>query len=341
LTHLYLGELQKASNVLSSAKHLSKTAATWRNDLNTMFHSHVSARSFNKRQEGLTIFAIPKPFEGHIRVIQRNAIISWTLLEPRPEIVLCGRESGTEDLAKELGLRYQPDVEYNDMGTPLLDKLFGLLQELSANNVLMYVNADIILLGNLKTAVENLLKFDRCFLCIGQRWNLDVTEAIDFTNERWRDDLLTELAQTGHLGGMSAIDYFIFTPGLWPHILPFAIGRFLWDNWLVGNALRRGKRVVDATRYIKCIHQDHQYAQSAEALWKSIETRRHQIYADRSLVGMLTNTPFFLDENGRIRRSCSRTWKLWKDILRAFLKEQRVYRIYRRLRYGKNRDQES
>ena len=30
----------------------------------------------------LTIFAVPKPFEGHIDVIQRNAIRSWQRLRP-------------------------------------------------------------------------------------------------------------------------------------------------------------------------------------------------------------------------------------------------------------------
>ncbi len=30
----------------------------------------------------ITIFAIPKPFKGHIDVIQRNAIQSWTKLSP-------------------------------------------------------------------------------------------------------------------------------------------------------------------------------------------------------------------------------------------------------------------
>ena len=31
----------------------------------------------------LTIFTIPKPFVGHIGVIQRNAIISWLNLSPK------------------------------------------------------------------------------------------------------------------------------------------------------------------------------------------------------------------------------------------------------------------
>jgi hypothetical protein len=33
-------------------------------------------------RSALTIFAVPKPFEGHIGMIQRNAIRSWKGLRP-------------------------------------------------------------------------------------------------------------------------------------------------------------------------------------------------------------------------------------------------------------------
>ena len=39
----------------------------------------------------LTILSTPKPFEGHIGLIQRNAIGSWVRLSPRPQIILFGR----------------------------------------------------------------------------------------------------------------------------------------------------------------------------------------------------------------------------------------------------------
>lgn len=45
----------------------------------------------------LTIFSYPKPFKGHIDVIQRNAINSWTLLNPKPEIILACDEEGTKE----------------------------------------------------------------------------------------------------------------------------------------------------------------------------------------------------------------------------------------------------
>jgi hypothetical protein len=49
----------------------------------------------------LTIFTIPKPFRGHIEVIQRNAIESWLRLRPQCEIILCGDDPGVAEAASE------------------------------------------------------------------------------------------------------------------------------------------------------------------------------------------------------------------------------------------------
>ena len=35
----------------------------------------------------LTLFTTPKPFYGHIDVIQRNALKSWTLAAPQAEVI--------------------------------------------------------------------------------------------------------------------------------------------------------------------------------------------------------------------------------------------------------------
>ena len=59
----------------------------------------------------LTLFSTPKPFRGHIGVIQRNALKSWTLLHPDVEIILFGDDEGTADICRELGLQHEPHVE--------------------------------------------------------------------------------------------------------------------------------------------------------------------------------------------------------------------------------------
>ena len=68
----------------------------------------------------LTIVSSPKPFEGHIGLIQRNAIGSWVRLSPRPQIILFGSSAGTKEVAAEFGLEHVPSVEVNEFGTPHL-----------------------------------------------------------------------------------------------------------------------------------------------------------------------------------------------------------------------------
>ena len=93
----------------------------------------------------LTIIAMPKPFRGHIGIIQLNAITSWTKLRPRPEIILFGTEEGAAECAADLGLVHIPEVARNQHGTPLLADIFALAEERTTHDTLAYVNADIIL----------------------------------------------------------------------------------------------------------------------------------------------------------------------------------------------------
>ena len=93
----------------------------------------------------LTVLATPKSFHGHIGIIQRNAIISWTRLLPKPEIYLFGDEPGTTEIAAELHLHYLVDIAHNEFGTPLLNDLLKRARELSSTRLLCYINSDIIL----------------------------------------------------------------------------------------------------------------------------------------------------------------------------------------------------
>ncbi len=61
----------------------------------------------------LTIFTVPKPFRGHIKVIQTNAIRSWLLLRPECEVILFGNDEGTAEIACELGRRHIPNIDCN------------------------------------------------------------------------------------------------------------------------------------------------------------------------------------------------------------------------------------
>src|SRR5258708_10800973 len=66
----------------------------------------------------LTLFTSPKPFDGHIDVIQRNALRSWRLL-PGCEVIIFGDEHGSAEMAREIEARHVPGVALSAAGTPI------------------------------------------------------------------------------------------------------------------------------------------------------------------------------------------------------------------------------
>jgi len=206
----------------------------------------------------LTIFTAPKPFEGHIGLIQENAIDSWLALGEAVEVLLIGDEPGMVRVAQARGLRHLPAVERNAYGTPLLSSIFALARQEAAAPILCYANADILFLSDLLEAMEWVNERYNRYLLVGQRWDLDLSERLGF-EKGWESDLRTRLQADGRLHKPAGSDYFVFPKDLFGEIPEFALGRAGWDNWMIyaGRALR--VPVIDATERITVVHQQHDY----------------------------------------------------------------------------------
>src|SRR5579864_4347339 len=140
----------------------------------------MSGSSSSAKRPLLTLFATPKKFEGHIGVIQRNALQSWTRMNPEPEIILFGHEPGTAEAAAEFGLRHIPDVKCNQWGTPLISDLFGQAEKSGRGRILAYVNSDIILFDEFAQALTRVAEWSHHFLMVGRRTDLDIQDEINF-----------------------------------------------------------------------------------------------------------------------------------------------------------------
>ncbi|MCX6655517.1 MAG: hypothetical protein NTY03_10420 [Candidatus Bathyarchaeota archaeon] len=239
--------------------------------------------SGNRRFESmLTIFTIPKPFKGHIGIIQRNAIQSWTRLLPECEIILFGDEPGAKEVAAEAKAKYVPQISRNEYGTPLLDCIFAEVHKIAQYHLLCYVNTDIILLSDFIKAVQR-IRFQR-FVMVGQRLDIDLDESWDFQKPDSVEKLRRYAFAHGKLMAPTGIDYFVFPRdcGL-NDIPPFAVGRPGWDNWFIHNALKRHIPVVNVTKVVTVIHQNHDYShvpKSVGKVWEGPEADRN-----RALIG--------------------------------------------------------
>jgi hypothetical protein len=228
----------------------------------------------------LTIFSTPKPFRGHINIIQRNAIKSWKLLHPDVEIILIGDDDGAAELCREFGIRHEPRVRRNPSGAVYLDEILDRGQRLASHPVTCYVNCDIILMSDFKDAVSRVASSHSRFLIIGRRWDTDITEPWDFSQPTWEVGLRSIVSECGLLSGGHSSDYFVFPRGIYDRTPPMVIARCWWDNWLIWKAKSIGAAVVDATREVVAIHQNHDYSYHPDGilgtLWgeDSMENRR-------------------------------------------------------------------
>jgi hypothetical protein len=206
----------------------------------------------------LTIFSAPKPFtDPHIAMIQRNAIGSWTRL-PEAEVFMVGEETGLAETAREFGVKHLPNVARNAEGTPLVSSIFSLARQASTAPLLVYVNADILLMPDLLETARQVMAIAKKFLIVGQRWDLDVTQPLDFSVD-WVMRLHADTQARGELHRPMGSDYFIFPRECFADMPDFAIGRAGWDNWMIYKARKEGWATVDATDSIMIVHQNHDY----------------------------------------------------------------------------------
>lgn len=262
----------------------------------------------------LTIFSTPKPFtDPFIATIQRNAIQSWMNLGSEVEILLVGNEPGQAEATAELGVRVLPDVRRNQTGTPLVSSIFDLARQASQSPFLAYVNADILLMGDIVESTRQIAAElgEQPFLLIGQRWDLDVDQRMDFPPD-WQSELRTEVKKRGQLHRPAGSDYFVFPRSAFAQMPDFAIGRAGWDNWMIYYALQQHWPVIDGTPSVMIVHQNHDYRHLPEG---KPHYDQPESLENMALAGGMANMYMLLDAkqqlvNGRIRpgrRTTART----------------------------------
>ncbi len=232
----------------------------------------------------ITFFSTPKPFVGHIGVIQRNAVESWKRIHPSAEVILFGDEEGAAEAARDLGIRHVPGVKRNEHGTKFLSPIFDAAQDLAYHKCLCYINCDIILLSDFRTAAERVTALGGRFLIAGQRWDTDITAPVDFYAADWEATVRRLALEANHRRPPQWIDYFTFSRGLYyKNTPPFVIGRPGWDNWLVWHARHSGARVVDATAVVQAVHQNHDYSYHPDGeagVWQGEEAQQNYALLD-------------------------------------------------------------
>jgi hypothetical protein len=250
----------------------------------------------------ITFFSTPKPFRGHIGIIQRNAIQSWKLVHPAAEVNLFGDEEGAAEAARELGARHEPEVDRNSLGTPLLSSLFDRADRLARHARLCFLNADILLTGDFLAASERLANMHECSLMVGRRCDVNINEPWDFSKPDWDERLRSMAREHGKLRPPQWIDYFVFPRGLLSgQVPPFAVGRPGYDNWLLWKVRSMRVPVVDATPVVLAVHQNHDYSHhpgGQSGLWQDVEAQQNYALLGKGHFATIDNATHRLTPKG-------------------------------------------
>lgn len=277
----------------------------------------------------LTIFTTAKPFEGHNGMIQRNALKSWTLLDPEVEVIVFGDDAGAAEVCREFGLRHEPHVERSALGSKRLDYIFMAAQRLARHDLICYVNCDILLTADFAAALRRTAQWNTRFLMVGRRWDTDITEPLDFSSARWQEDIIARARTTGYQRFYHNIDYFAFPRGLYAQIPPLVVGRVWWDHWLVGKAQGMGAAVVDVSEVVCAVHENHDYGYHPNGLagvfqdedaCRNRDLARSDLARCNSRMATIEDAPYRLTTAGMRRNFfywLAPTKRRWRDAARG------------------------
>jgi hypothetical protein len=229
----------------------------------------------------ISFFTSLKPMRGQAATHQANSLRSWRAAVPSCEIIVFDAVEGGSALLADVGANHQLDIARNDFGTPLISAMFSEAQRLGRHSTLCYINGDIILLPDFLAAINRLAAW-KTFCAISQRWDLDSDELINFDAASWADELKRTVAACGRQHDQWAMDVFSFRRGAVGSLPEFAIGRPAWDNYLIRHLLKRGIPIVDLSKVIRLIHQNHGYAHIANRSgvnWEGPEATQNRTLA--------------------------------------------------------------
>jgi glycosyltransferase involved in cell wall biosynthesis len=228
----------------------------------------------------ISFAVVPKPFNEQFARLQINSILSIVNLPEENEVFLLGSEEGIEEFAKANSLTHLKDIDYDEFHTPLINSVFMQVMKFASNDIICYINADIIVVPDLINTVKRCSEQFKEFLLVSKRWNIDFKEEISFS-KGWEQPFLKKIKAEGKLFAPQAIDIFVFTKNIYDCIPAFAIGRSYWDNWLIYEARRKGVPVIDLTDSVTITHQNHDYAGFATLaeIRRSVQGRRNFFYA--------------------------------------------------------------
>jgi hypothetical protein len=204
----------------------------------------------------LTLFSVAKPFRGRIAAIQRNALRSWMLLHPAVQIILFGDAEGSQEVAWELGIRYEEHPQLTASGSVRLDYMFTTAQRRARYKTLCYVPCDTVLLADFCDALNRVEALYREFLMVGRSCHLNLSAPLPFGDVDWHSWLRRRTQMAARQIFSEGTAYLAFSKGTClADVPPIPIDSPCCTKWLLWKALSDQVPVVDASEMVLAVRQ--------------------------------------------------------------------------------------
>jgi len=227
----------------------------------------------------VSFFACPKGHDN-IRTVPNEelAIRSWLAMIPRPEVTMVeGRAgNGVDKFCTKFGLpkRTLKPKDLTRLKAPKVQSIFKAGESGSPTDTVMYINSDILLPSNFMEILEFVYsqipaEQHSSMMVVGGRTDCENTDV-------GTEIVAQELSQAGEVdiskvearmttckpAGEGAKDYFAYQKKFFQKkaggMPPFAIGRGIWDSWIMKIAHYKGF-AVDISPVVVALHMNHDY----------------------------------------------------------------------------------
>ncbi len=198
-------------------------------------------------------------------------------IQPRPQIILMGKDEGTAEVCAEFGLQHVPGIECNEFGTPLVNSVISRAEIAAEFDLMLLISTDIILLDDFIDAARRVSQSIKHFCAVAIRRELNLRQSIDFDDPHWSQNIRRSIDLSLPMN-QAAGDAFLYPKGFWRVMPPFAVGRTAVDGWLFFRTLDTGAALVDLTPSVTVIHQAHDHShhpQGLEGVYHGDEAQRN------------------------------------------------------------------
>lgn len=272
--------------------------------------------------EEITFITVPRPFLKK-NAYKRNklAISSWLSSSNRSRVILFVNRSEFDpsgefpnEIEKRYGaerIQYLGPIRSNHNGVPYIDDWFRKGIDFSQSKYVCFINGDILLSSKWLDRVKHVFSAmnEKPVVMIGQRIDFTLTDdeydRIDFSSHHLLSDIDEMVNRSKHSDHSPyGVDTFTFRVDKPPFdvemIPPFIMGRYNWDNWLVG-WLNTIADTVTFNTNPPIYHVDHQ-RNNFDVSDNLVAINHHLKKANKDYFGSNYDTKFEISRNRLIRR---------------------------------------